>query len=173
MNSNFRYISKNFPPVIVRFCHLYRMRWSIIFLFISLSSLQLLAQTPSTISSFYMKDSIRVTIDKPVDWKKGMETVLCFYLLPNGNTTEQTMGKKLEEGDDWHFDIQHIRAQTTFIRQEMEKANFIVVYLENDYKSWPSWKQRHPQFRQRIPEIIDSLNGLFPARKKISLPEWS
>jgi len=36
--------------------------------------------------------------------------VIILYALPNGNTTEHTMGKKKVEGDDWHFDIQHIKA---------------------------------------------------------------
>ena len=56
------------------------------------------------------------------------------------------MGKKVKEGDDWHFDIQHISAQTRFIRQQL-KENFVVIYLENNYKSWPAWKQHHPDFK--------------------------
>ena len=42
---------------------------------------------------------------------------LALYALPNGNTIEQTVGKILEPGDDWHYDIQHIGAQTRFLRQ--------------------------------------------------------
>lgn len=92
--------------------------------------------------------------------------MIVFYALPNGNTTEQTMGKKMKEGDDWHFDIQHIRAQTKFIRQQLSKTNFVVIYLENNLKSWPAWKQRHPDFKNLIPHIIDSLSGLIPGKRK-------
>ena len=123
-------------------------------------------QNRDTIFSFYLRDSVRVTIDQPVRFQKGAETIICFFALPNGNTTEQTMGKQMEPGDDWHFDIQHIRAQTKFIRQQWRKKNLVVIYLENDYKSWPGWKQRHPHYKQLIPQIIDSLAGIFPSKKR-------
>ncbi|MBK9569296.1 MAG: hypothetical protein IPO53_04835 [Chitinophagaceae bacterium] len=58
------------------------------------------------------------------------------------------MGKKLQPGDDWHFDIQHIRAQTAFIRQQLSNQNFVVIYLENNYKSWPSWETETPGFQK-------------------------
>ncbi|HYC27938.1 MAG TPA: hypothetical protein VEB42_03965, partial [Chitinophagaceae bacterium] len=64
--------------------------------------------------SFHLED-VRITIDAPPE-KEDTKTILILYALPNGNTTEQTMGKQLQPGDDWHFDIQHIRAQTQFIR---------------------------------------------------------
>ena len=68
------------------------------------------------------------------------------------------MGKKMEPGDDWHNDIQHIRAQTEFIRAKMKGKNFTVVYLENKQKSWPAWKQQHLDFKQKILYLIDTLS---------------
>jgi hypothetical protein len=124
------------------------------------------AQQAGEISRFMMKDSVRVTIDKPGDFSKRKHTIIVFFALPNGNTTEQTMGKKVKEGDDWHFDIQHIRGQTTFIRRQMKERNFVVIYLENNYKSWPMWKQRHPAFTLLIPQIVDSLAALIPGKHK-------
>lgn len=118
------------------------------------------------ILSFFIKDSVRVTIDQPARIMKRKPVIITFYALPNGNTTEQTKGKKLKEGDDWHFDIQHIRAQTKFVRHQLRKTNFIVIYLENNLKSWPAWKQRHPDFKTLIPHIIDTLTGLIPGRHK-------
>jgi hypothetical protein len=118
------------------------------------------------ISSFFASDSVRVTIDKPAGFSKRKATIITFFALPNGNTTEQTMGKKMKEGDDWHFDIQHIKAQTKFIRRELPRANFVVIYLENNYKSWPGWKQRHPDFRAAIPRLVDSLSSLIPGKRK-------
>lgn len=120
----------------------------------------------SIIDSFRIYPDIKITIDRPADFKKNNPAIITFFALPNGNTTEQTMGKKMEAGDDWHFDIQHIRAQTKFIRQQMAKKNFIVIYLENDYKSWPSWKQKHPDYNKTIPRIIDSLSGIIKTKKK-------
>ncbi len=123
-------------------------------------------QPSSSVSSFLMSDSVRVTIDQPAALKKNKETVIVFFALPNGNSTEQTMGKKMQPGDDWHFDIQHIKAQTRFIRQQWSKRNLVVIYLENNLKSWPAWKQRHPDFQQLIPHIIDSLTSLITGKKK-------
>jgi hypothetical protein len=120
----------------------------------------------NNIRTFWMSDSVRVTIDKSTPFNPKRETIITFFALPNGNTTEQTMGKKMKEGDDWHFDIQHIRAQTLFIREQMPKKNFVVIYLENNLKAWPAWKQKKPGLRQIIPHIIDSLTGLIPGKKK-------
>ncbi len=73
----------------------------------------------------------------------------------------------MKEGDDWHFDIQHISAQTQFIRQQLKNKNFVVIYLENKYLSWPFWKQKNPGFRKLIPHLIDSLSSIIQAKKKI------
>jgi hypothetical protein len=123
-------------------------------------------QTPSIIDSFRIYDGVKVTIDRPADLSHHKKTIICFFALPNGNSTEQTMGKKMEAGDDWHFDIQHIRAQTKFIRQQLTKENFVVIYLENSYKSWPSWKQKNPDFKKIIPHLVDSLAELIASKKK-------
>ena len=124
------------------------------------------AQLPEGCTQFMMRDSVRVTIDRPVDAARNKPTTVIFFALPNGNTTEQTMGHQLREGDDWHFNIQHIRAQTLFIRQQDPSRNYVVIYLENGYKAWPAWKQKHPAFRTIIPHIIDTLSGLIHAKHK-------
>jgi hypothetical protein len=131
-----------------------------------LASHLVFAQQSDIIFSFLAKDSVRVTIDKPVEFSKRNPTIITFFALPNGNTTEQTMGKRMKEGDDWHFDIQHIRGQTRFIREQLKDKNFVVIYLENNYKSWPAWKQRHPDFKVSIPHLIDSLSALIKAKRK-------
>ncbi len=123
-------------------------------------------QTNSFIDSFRVWEDVKVTIDKPANFSNHKKTIVIFFALPNGNTTEQTMGKKMQPGDDWHFDIQHIRAQTKFIRQQVRGKNFVVIYLENSYKSWPLWKQKHPDFSSRIPHLVDSLAGLINAKRK-------
>ena len=116
------------------------------------------------VDSFHMYEDVKITMDWPekMKYKKSM---LVIYALPNGNTTEQTMGKKMKEGDDWHYDIQHIRAQTAFLRQLL-KENLVVAYLENSYKSWPSWKQKHKNFRKEIIHMTDTLMSLLPGSKK-------
>src|SRR4029078_4302363 len=111
------------------------------------------------VDSFRMYRDVKITIDGAFHKQTSKETILIIYALPNGNTTEQTMGKKLREGDDWHFDIQHIRAQTEFIREKLDQ-NIVVAYLENNFRSWPLWKQKNPDYRTKILHVIDSLSGL-------------
>ncbi|MGH2552707.1 MAG: hypothetical protein ACRDEB_03255 [Chitinophagaceae bacterium] len=118
------------------------------------------------IDSFIYHNDIKITIDRPLIFSGHKNTIITLYALPNGNTTEQTMGKKMQPGDDWHFDIQHIRAQTKFIREQMPHKNFVVIYLENNLRSWPAWKQNHPDFRKEIPYLVDTLAGLFGTKHK-------
>lgn len=120
---------------------------------------------PYEIYSFRVYGDVTVTIDKPAILN-GEKAILILYALPNGNSTGQTMGKKIQPGDDWHFDIQHIRAQTAFIRKQDMKKDYVVIYLENDFKSWSLWKQKHPDFKNLIPHIVDSLTELFTAKSK-------
>jgi hypothetical protein len=117
----------------------------------------------STVDSFRMYNDVKITWDQPRYNSK--ETILILYALPNGNTTEQTMGKKLQPNDDWHFDIQHIKAQTAFLRSRL-KENIVVAYLENNYRSWPSWKAKHPDYKTQIQHIVDTLSGLVPTKRK-------
>jgi hypothetical protein len=117
-----------------------------------------------SVYSFRFRNDVTITIDRPSSIKKKKNTQIIFFALPNGNTTAQTMGKLLKEGDDWHYDIQHIKAQTKFLRQYAED-NIIVVYLENDLKAWPQWKRNHPDHRDQIQAITDTLLKHFDLKK--------
>ncbi len=80
-----------------------------IYLFIVLLKAFQASSATDTLYSFRFRDDVTITIDRPVSQLKK-HTQLILFALPNGNTTAQTMGKKMEPGDDWHFDIQHIKA---------------------------------------------------------------
>ena len=115
-----------------------------------------------TLYSFSILPDVRVTIDRMnVSSLDPAKTLLVIYALPNGNTTAQTMGKRMSAGDDWHFDIQHIRAQTNFLRKSLPRRNIVIAYLENDQKSWPAWKQKHPQFGDTLRLIVDTISHIF------------
>jgi hypothetical protein len=101
---------------------------------------------------------VRVVIDRP-ETDSGKPVLLIFYALPNGNTIEQTIGKAIKPGDDWHFDIQHIGAQLGFLREKITDRELVVAYLENDKKSWPSWRRANGD--ARIPEIVDAVQNRF------------
>ena len=137
------------------------MKFSLILTF--LFAFNCVFSQPKT-DSFRLYNDVKITLDKPQFQNK--KTILVLFALPNGNTTEQTMGKKITANDDWQFDIQHIRAQTAFLRGKLDE-NIVVVYLENNYKSWPLWKQKHPEFKIEIQHIVDTLFSLVPTKDKI------
>jgi hypothetical protein len=102
---------------------------------------------------------VRVVIDRP-EAEPSKPVLLVFYALPNGNTIEQTIGKAIQAGDDWHFDIQQIAAQTSFLREKLSDRHLVIAYLENDLKSWPSWRKKHGD--AAIPALLDAVKTRFP-----------
>jgi len=68
--------------------------------------------------------------------------LLIFYALPNGNTTEQTIGKVMKPGDDWQYDIQHI-GPNPFPAGDAQRSRVVVVYVEAQSRSWPAWRKAH------------------------------
>ena len=92
---------------------------------------------------------------------KQKKTLLVFYALPNGNSIEWTMGKLVQANDDWHYDIQHIAAQTRWLREVMKDYHVIVAYMANEQKSWPAWKKQQFDGPKEIKRIVDSLIGMF------------
>lgn len=124
-----------------------------------------IAKAGDSLFSYKWKNDVTVTIDFPESFKSNKKTVLIIYALPNGNTTAQTMGKKMLAGDDWHFDIQHIKAQTKFIRQADKQNQYVVAYLENDLKSWPAWCNKTSEYEKQTIAIIDTIALILKANK--------
>lgn len=105
---------------------------------------------------------VKIAVDLPEKMYKGRPTKLVFYALPNGNTIEWTAGKRLYAGDDWHYDIQHIAAQTRFLREYVKKYNFVTVYLMAAGKSWGAWRSQHAADKTTVlPAIVDDITGMF------------
>jgi len=105
---------------------------------------------------------VRIVIDRP-EADNGKPVLLVFYALPNGNTIEQTIGKAIKPGDDWHFDIQHIGAQVGFLREKITDRNLVVAYLENDLRSWPAWRTKNGD--TRIPALVEAVRTRFQAAR--------
>jgi len=97
--------------------------------------------------------------EEAFDPAKPVRVIL--YALPNGNTTAQTIGRRMEEGLDWHFDIQHIGAQTRRLREVIKDENIVVAYLEAEGRSWPSWRRKHTGSGQLIADLIASVTEPF------------
>jgi hypothetical protein len=123
---------------------------------------RVLAISPGLTATFVAPAT--VDRNKPVD--------LILYALPNGNSTAHTIGRRLTEGMDWHYDIQHIGAQTRALRERgLDQA--IVVYLEAESKSWPQWRRAlgYDRANARIVEIVDEVRAAVgnPRRMRVTL----
>src|SRR5690349_17696084 len=55
-----------------------------------------------------IEPNVRIHVNAPLDEasKPAKASRLIVFALPNGNTLEQTLGCKMREGLDWHYDIQ-------------------------------------------------------------------
>ncbi len=134
-----------------------------VLLWLALSDFPALAQEKIAESSITIDNPLNktlITINLPATLS-SRKTLLVFYALPNGNSIEWTMGKATGQGDDWHFDIQHIAAQTRYLRTMMKDRDLVVIYLANYLKSWPAWKKQQPNGPQEIRRIVDSIAGMF------------
>jgi|GEM_PF-793967 len=85
--------------------------------------------------------------------KLDKETIICFFACPAGNTIEWTIGKQMEPGDDWHYDIQHIGAQTRFLRKTLKDKNLIVIYTQTTDNGWNLYSGKHTDHVQRIQAV--------------------
>lgn len=104
----------------------------------------------------------RILINAPAyGFEEKDRVMLIFYALPNGSTIEQTFGKVLKKGDDWHYDIQHIGAQTRFLRGILRKRTIVIAFLESKQKSWPAWKANTPDHGEKIKNIVNDVKELF------------
>lgn len=115
------------------------------------------------IMEFTYAPGVRVTVNAPsvTAFDPALPTRLELYALPNGNTTEWTAGKLPAQGDDWHYHIQHIAAQTRFVREKDRACNFVTIYLEAEGLSWGAWRRAEPGRDTVIRGIVDSLVAVF------------
>jgi hypothetical protein len=103
---------------------------------------------------------VTATLVAPAKLDADKRVDLILYALPNGNTTAETIGRKLSTGVGWRFDIQHIGAQTRALRARgLPQA--VVAYLEADTKSWPEWRrgQGYERANPRIVGIVDQMRA--------------
>jgi hypothetical protein len=105
---------------------------------------------------------VRIVINRP-EVVSSKPMLLVFYALPNGNTIEQTIGKAVRPGDNWRFDIQHIGAQTRFLRETIKDRTVVVAYLENERKSWPAWRRECGD--ETIARILEAVSDRFKGNR--------
>ena len=120
------------------------------------------------IKAYRIEPEVSVHINMPAaeDYDASKPTRLILYALPNGNTTAQTIGRRMEPGMDWHYNIQHIGAQVRRLREAVGDCNWVVAYLEADGKSWPAWKERHKDYRELIPRIVADVSKQVESQRR-------
>ncbi|TKC10229.1 hypothetical protein FA048_08515 [Pedobacter polaris] len=136
------------------------MRWLLIIICLLVCNSNVNAQLSfaerfNSLQQLSVDSGVTLTFDEPSTIDVSKPTILILFALPNGNTSAQSFGKKLVGGDDWHFDIQHIGAQTAFIRNTDQKSNYIVAYIENNLKSWPAWRKKFGYQDERLTTIVE------------------
>ena len=115
------------------------------------------------ILTFEYEPEIKIEINAPSSesFNSNNKVMLIFYALPNMNTIQETIGRQMQKGMDWHYDIQHIGAQVRFLRNMIRNENIVVVYLRTAEQSWPWWRMRHPGGDFIIRSVVDSVKNIF------------
>lgn len=104
---------------------------------------------------------IHIHVNAPETMDAAKPTTVIFYATPNGNSIAQTLGCQMVDGLDWHYDIQHIAAQTRRLREVSPEENIVLVCIEAEGKSWPAWRAKHPDNAALIRAMVeDSIKGL-------------
>lgn len=115
--------------------------------------------------TLHFHPEVRVVVNSPAAPAPHKPVRLVLFALPNGNTIEQTIGRRFEPGDDWQFNIQHIGAQTRWLRERMPESSLVVAYLECTGKSWPAWRAKHDPDGQRSVGMVAELRRQFGGLK--------
>jgi hypothetical protein len=114
-------------------------------------------------NELHFDPNIRVVVDEPEKWAANLPTRLILYALPNGNSIEETIGRQPRNTNEWRYGIQHIGAQTRWLREHVRDANLVVAYLECAEKAWPAWRRAHDLNNEKIPAIVERLRNLYAA----------
>jgi hypothetical protein len=110
------------------------------------------------LSSYTLECGVRVLEQRPAHLRANAPTRVVVYTLPNGNTLEQTFGRAEVAGQDWHYQIQHIGAQTRRVRELVPQENVVTVLLQAQQKSWPAWRKATPGSSAIIVGLLTSLH---------------
>lgn len=110
-------------------------------------------------TEFTLSPEVRVRLNLPPASPEFEAELLVLYALPNGNTIEQTAGRRPHNTNEWRYDIQHIAAQIRFVRAALPETRIGLAYLEATGLSWPAWRKRNGN--DAIPGIIEAVHRAF------------
>jgi hypothetical protein len=103
----------------------------------------------------WIEPGVRAVLNAPPNLDASRPTRLIVYAAPNGNTIEQTLGSVRAKETDWHFDIQHLAAQTRRLREILPGENIVAACVEAEGLSWPAWRRKHPDNAARIRRMVE------------------
>jgi hypothetical protein len=109
------------------------------------------------IATLAVEPDVRIHVNAPTadPADATRPTRVIVFALPNGNTLEQTLGCKLAEGMDWHYNIQHVAAQVRLLRTLLPDERIVLVCAEAKGLSWPTWRASHPDANQTIARLLE------------------
>lgn len=115
------------------------------------------------VKTFAFEPDVKVEINAPSvsDFDPKKPTKIMLYALPNTNTIEWTKGKRVTEGVDWRYGIQHIAAQTRYIRSLNPDFNFVAVYMETKQRVWKVWRKETPNSDSLLIKLVDDIREIF------------
>jgi hypothetical protein len=123
------------------------------------------------IAEQWIEPGVRVFFNAPAKVDPLRPLRLIVYATPNGNTIEQTLGSATAPDLDWHFDIQHIAAQTRRLREVSPDENIVLACVEAQGLSWPAWRTQHINnaaiLRALVESFIELLKDQFPLSQPI------
>jgi hypothetical protein len=113
------------------------------------------------ITSFTFNPDVKVRLNLPSEasFAPGKKVMLIFYALPNGNRTPEAAGRAIQSKAEWRYDMQHIAAQTRFLRGLLKDRTVVVAYLETRQESWPAWRKAHGD--KLLPDLVAALKKPF------------
>lgn len=117
---------------------------------------------------FEPEPGVRVALNVPSDLGQAAEeedpVKLVIYALPNGNSVEETMGRTAGPGESFRFGIQHIAAQTRWLRARPGGARLMVAYVECAEKSWPLRCRKEEDSAERIGRVVEAVKRVAGAK---------
>ena len=109
-------------------------------------------------TEFRLEPEVRVRLNLPAATNTQRD-LLVLFALPNGNTIEQTMGRRPQNTNEARYDYQHIAAQMRFVRAAMPDVRLGIAYLEARGLSWPAWRKRNGN--SAIPRLVESVRSAY------------
>lgn len=105
-----------------------------------------------------VEPDLRIHVNAPLDadGQPARGTRIIIFALPNGNSLEWTLGCKMADGLDWHYDIQHVAAQVRAYRALVPDEKVVLICAEANGRSWPNWRKTHDNANAKIAGLVDS-----------------